>query len=698
MPPVTTSRRASRHLRRLGRQALLALGVCLVAGASHAANADAQRTRFRQAYASAQQGGDAWRAQASGLADYVLYPYLEAASLEHDLRQIDRARVEAYLKQYPELIPATDLRRDFLGELARRQAWDDYLALYRPGLGDTTTCNALQAHLAHGEKLDFARDLADLWKKASLPSACTPVLNAAHDQGLLTTDRLWTRIENAADAGKGDTIGTLAAWLPPADAADAQRLAGALNNPSATVAAASSWEDTPRAREAAALALQRLARRQSASADAGWNTLQHRFAFDEQQRGGVLNALALFHATDFDADALQRLTSLPPAAQTDATREWRVRVALSQQNWSAALAGIDALSETQKQDGEWRYFHARALVKLGRDAEAKPYYADVAREATFFGFLSADAIDAPYAICPAQLATDPAREQAVLANPGLKRAFELFAVDMQKEARREWTAALAEADPATQRLAADLANRQGWYDRAVFTLSSGDALRLYELRFPLARQDGVIQQSTEAGIEAPWAYAIIRAESAWMTDARSGADARGLMQLLPATAANVAKRNGLPWSGGQSLYDPPTNIELGTRYLAQMAARYNGSPWLASAAYNAGPGRVDQWLTARGTLDPDLFVTSIPFKETREYVARVMAFAVIYDWRINGSATPITRRMSRIGAAYALPDTGAVRKGAACPVVAPAPPPVQVAPAANLPPPAPPASTGSNPR
>ncbi len=178
---------------------------------------------------------------------------------------------------------------------------------------------------------------------------------------------------------------------------------------------------------------------------------------------------------------------------------------------------------------------------------------------------------------------------------------------------------------------------------------------------PLASQDDVVPQAEQAGIEPVWAYGILRAESAWMSDARSGADARGLMQLLPGTAELVAKRNGLNWGGGDTLYDPTVNITLGTRYLAQMAERYNGAPWLASAAYNAGPGRVDQWLAARGTLTPDLFVATIPFKETREYVARVMAFSVIYDWRLNGKAVPLTTRLSAIGQPYGLPNASTVR-------------------------------------
>ncbi len=666
MASAPAARRVDRSLRLLGGLVLAVSGLVVSLSAS-ASGTDAERARFRQAYAVAQQGGDAWRAQATGLEGYVLFPYLEATSLEHDLRTLDRAPVDAYLARYPGMIPAADLRRDFLGELARRKDWATFSAMYQPGLGDALTCFSLQAKLSRGEPLVFDRDIADLWKKASLPNACDPVLSAAHDQGLLTPERVWARIQVAADAGKGGTIAALAPWLPADDAIAAQRMAQALNDPTTALRDAANWPDTPRHRQAVTLALQRMARKQSTVADGAWSSLSSHFTLSEQQRGAIENALALFHATDFDESALERLAALPPGAQTDATREWRVRVALARQDWTAALAALDALGEAQKDDGEWRYFRALVLGRLGRQGEAKALYQSVSQEATYFGFLAADRIDTAYAICPSTMATDERREAALLAEPGVDRAFELYAVGLQKLARREWTAALAGRDADTQRLAADLAFRKGWYDRAVFGLSSGDALRLYEQRFPLARQDGVVEQASQAGIEAPWAYAIIRAESAWMTDARSGADARGLMQLLPGTAALVAKRNGLSWSGGDSLYDPSTNIVLGTRYLAQMAARYNGAPWLASAAYNAGPNKVDQWLTARGTLDPDLFVVSIPYKETREYVARVMAFAVIYDWRLTGHAVSISSRMTRIGSTYSLPTPGAVRKPVTCP-------------------------------
>ncbi|WP_199099597.1 transglycosylase SLT domain-containing protein [Dyella sp. ASV21] len=683
--------------RRFARRLLIVMaGLCLAGAASAAEPSQAQRSAFKQAYAAAQQGGDGWRSLASGLQDYPLYPYLEAAALTQDIRQIDRARVEDYLKRNAGLIPANDLRRDFLTELARRQDWDNFLGMYQPGLGDALSCNALQAQMARGATLDFNRDLAALWAKPKLPNACDPVLSAAHDQGLLTPQRLWDRIDTAADANQPGTVAALAAWLPADQASSAQHIATALRDPGTATTTAAQWPDTPRDRQAAMLALERLARRQSVTADIAWQKLQGRFSFTPEQRNRVLYALALFHATDYDDSAIARLVALPASAQTDVSREWRVRAALALQDWKAVLAAIDAMPPTQQQDGEWRWFRARALTALGRDSDAQHVLAPLAQESTFFGFLAADKLNAPYGICPLQLTTDAQRQQALLANRGLQRAFELFAVDLPKLARREWSAALDGADMDTLRQAVDLAYRRGWYDRAVFTLNSGDGLRYYEHRFPLVTQDGLVTQAEQAGIDPSWAYAILRAESAWMSDARSGADARGLMQLLPSTAVLVAKRNGIAWGGGDTLYDPVTNIVLGTRYLAQMAGRFNGAPWLASAAYNAGPGKVDQWLEARGTLPPDLFVATIPYKETREYVARVMSFAVIYDWRQHGNAVTMSERFTPIGQTYRLPDGNSQRKLVTCTATAPAPTEAPTAaPASSM---APPASTSNGPR
>src|SRR5690606_17147576 len=144
------------------------------------------------------------------------------------------------------------------------------------------------------------------------------------------------------------------------------------------------------------------------------------------------------------------------------------------------------------------------------------------------------------------------------------------------------------------------------------------------------------------GLDPALSFALIRAESAWQPDARSHANAYGLMQLLPATGKSMAQQLGVPWRGTSTLLDPALNIRLGSRYLARQVARFDGNPWLATAAYNAGPTPVQRWLADRGTLPADAFIETIPYGETRDYVARVLAFSVIYDWRLYGKARPLS--------------------------------------------------------
>jgi soluble lytic murein transglycosylase len=161
----------------------------------------------------------------------------------------------------------------------------------------------------------------------------------------------------------------------------------------------------------------------------------------------------------------------------------------------------------------------------------------------------------------------------------------------------------------------------------------------------------------------------MRAESVFDPRARSAADARGLMQIQPATGASVAAKLGIAWGGGDSLYEPSTSVQLGAAYLRQLLERYDGLTYLAIAGYNAGPAPVNRWRADRGTLEPDFFIESIPWKETRDYVARVLAFSVVYDWRLNGVAAPVSERL--LGRASASPEA---RRPFTCPEPSPATP------------------------
>ena len=654
---------------------LMILAATLVAGRVAAATVpnptelSHQREQFPLVLETARHGpDDSWRKLADGLEDYPLFPYLELASLQRRISQLKRAEVDKYLAAWPGSLPAQMLRDAFLLELAKRSEWKDFLALAPDApRSKAIQCYALDARVALSQPVDFKRDVEPLWLSASaLPSACDGVVRWSKDQGKLTVELIWNRIDLAARAGNGAVVASLAPMLEGAERSAAERVAQAVQEPAKILSEAATWTDAPRTRTAVAVAFERLARRDSEAAETFWAGLESRFRFDPEQRGRILRALALYRATSYSPDALARLDALPADLADDNTREWRVRVVLSTRDFAKTLTALDALSSTQQADPRWRYLRARVLTKLDRGDEAGAAFSTLAREANFHGFLAADWLKQPYSICPIDPADDPAQSEAMRRQPDLARAFEFFALDRLAEARREWDFALPSLTPAQRRVAAEVASGLGWYDRAVYALGQGDDLRLYTLRFPLARRDQIIRAARAADIDPSWAYAIIRAESAWTTDAHSSADAWGLMQLLPGTASQLAKATKLRYGGTRDLLDPDTNITLGTRYLGNMALRYDGSPWLASAAYNAGVDPVGRWISARDALEPDFFIETIPYKETREYVSRVLAFSVIYDWRMHGSALPLSSKLPRIGQAYSPPAEDAARKAVVC--------------------------------
>ena len=666
-----------RGARRLLAAALLALVTLPVA----AEDRGTQREQFRAAYAAASRTPpDEWRKLAGGLESYPLYPYLEAVTLRRNISKAPRADVERFLAHWPDTLPASDVRDAYLRELARVGDWPTFRKQWKGSRDRDLQCDALAARTAAGEKLDYAADIEPLWTNLkALPDACDIPLASARANGLITDERIWKRMLDAAAAGNEESAANAAAMLTGSDREAAERIVLAVRAPTATLAKADTWPDTPRARDAIAYGLARYARKDSAASETLWAKLGDKYKWDEAQKNRVLNALAVYRSTSYSPDALARLKALPDAAKDDMSREWHVRVALVAGDWNETLDALNDLSQTQAADSRWRYLKARVLTKLGRKAEADALFADVAREASFHGFLAADWVGEPYAICPRTLATDPVAEKAIANQPDLARAFEFRELGMLPEARREWDYALKKLDDPARRLAADLAYRKGWYDRAVFHYSADPSTqRLYEQRFPLALESSVKRESKDAGIDPAWAYAIIRAESAWMTDAHSHADAYGLMQLLPGVGKQMAKIEGVAYNRPADLFDPALNVQLGTAYLGRMADKFDGNPWLASAAYNAGEAPVGRWLDARSSLDPDFFIETIPYKETREYVGRVLAFSVIYDWRMNGKALALSARMPKVGQAYAAPTDATPRKNVAC-----APEPATPAPAST---------------
>jgi soluble lytic murein transglycosylase len=309
---------------------------------------------------------------------------------------------------------------------------------------------------------------------------------------------------------------------------------------------------------------------------------------------------------------------------------------------------LAALPPEDAAEPVWRYWLGRVLENTGRSEQAQMVYASLAGERGYYSFMAADRLGADYQWGAAPL---PARDEVIATleqRPDVIRSRELFHVGLESYGRLEWQQALARMTPEERAQAAILAQRWGWYSRAITAASVAAAHDALELRFPLAWQPLFEERSQRAGIHSAWVYGVARSESLFVPDARSGAGALGLMQIMPATGRQLARRAGLPWNGNPTLIDPETNITLGTTYLADMLARYDGHRVLATAAYNAGPGRVDRWLPEDAALPADAWIDSVPYSETRAYVQRVLAAEVVFHWRMTGQTARLADAMQPV--------------------------------------------------
>jgi soluble lytic murein transglycosylase len=639
---------------------LMAAIAVLVAVAASANPSDPgqQRARFLAAHKFAKSGLP-WRAVVPELASYPLLPYLEHAELMRAQRPSSEA-IAAFIARHGDQPLTRPLRSLLITRRAQAKDWAGVQALDGPGLSFVDRCRQHQAAIELGQGEGHQEAIRAVWMTAkALPSACQPLESWLRRRGLLDTDRVWQRVELAVAARQAGLLRTLANDLVGQDRAALLRLADLIAHGGRVRTEVKRWPDDASHRHVLALGLASLASRDDDIAVTLWREFSARFKFEDAQKHRVIDAIALYRANSFEADAESWLDLLPVGQDSAATREWRLREALSRRDLADAQAALDRFDAAQFVDPRWQYWRAR-VAELRGDAKAAGFYRELSTSPTFFGFLAAERSDQPYALCPIA-PPDAGDASRALVVPGFARAFELHALGWITEARREWDAALAEADAPMRLAAVALADARGWHDRAPFALNGGDDLRAYALRFPLAHRELVVAAARKHALSPAFVFGLIRSESAWVQDATSHANAHGLMQLIPETAQRMARAESRTLANARALHDPALNVALGTRYLADVLARFEGAHWLAAAAYNAGPQRVDQWLAKRGDLEPDLFVETIPFKETREYVARVLAFAVIYDWRLNGKAFSLDYALSRSN------DKPPPRRAVACP-------------------------------
>ncbi len=621
---------------------LLALAVLRVPALAAGTDADivAAREAFRSGNAKALEQ---LRARTAGhpLEAYPAYWHLSAT--------IERAApedVRAFLARHADGPLADSLRRDWLKVLGNTGQWDLFRAEHPALLSEDpeVACHALQSRILRDdpEALKEARALFLAGREA--PAACTAPFEAAQAQRLLGSPEIWERVRKLLAANALKDARRANAMLPAKEQFNEKALERASAEPSRYLAGEKSRIPTRATHELLLFAIARLARTKPDEAAVQLEGHAGVLGPDDTRYAWGQVAFAAAQAHHPRALAWYELAAQGPL--TDAQLAWKARAALRAGDWAAVRGAINLMSPEEARDPAWRYWLARGLAEGGAREAAAAILAPLAREPHFYGLLAAEDLgrgDRPDWTPNPPSEEDLARLRAI---PAIQRAFALYRLELNPEAFREWVFGLRNMDDRGLLAASQLAAEAGLIDRSIGTADRTVVRHDFSRRYPTPHREALASAAQQFGVDEALMFGLIRQESRFNAEIKSRVGATGLMQLMPATARWVAKQIPVNAYRPALLTDPQTNVTMGTYYFRRVLSDL-GDPVLATAGYNAGPGRARRWQDTK-PLEGAIYAESIPFNETRDYVKKVMANTWYYRHRLTGQAASLRQLMGTV--------------------------------------------------
>ncbi|WP_233266434.1 transglycosylase SLT domain-containing protein [Cobetia sp. L2A1] len=639
--PAMLSSHTGRGIRGLRRLATLRhlTGLGLLLGLSLPLQAATPSDQsFRSAFndARAKRFDDIQQTAVNG---HVLEGYIEYHQLKARLPNVTASEVLSFIERHADSPLAEWMRGQAISAYGRTGRHESLLEV-SDGIpsGATRQCYYYTAQLSH----DFAsasRGGLELWHvSGSQDSACDSLFSALRDRGVIDDQAIWERAMLAWAAGQGSMTSYLerqlsSNWQQAISARE--QLEG--NFSAITRIPTNLGHGGHAFASLGVAAMHGFTRADTEAALEAWRKINPHMPMTDEQRHEVERDLAFYSLVRDVPNNRGWVDARLPVLDDEELFDLRMRNAVREGNWSDVHEWVLKMPDRFSGEARYQYWLGRADASLGNQQEAQAAWTRAAGERNFFGFLAADRIGKAYALNRDDQVFSDAEMADVGELPVVKRVKALMNINEIGLARSEWFNAAAQADDAGARRLAAYALKQQWYDLSVFTTIRGKLWDGLSWRFPPAWQQDFQRYGANAGVD-PWMLmALARRESAFNPTATSPVGARGLMQLMPGTAAKVSRDLGLSVPSNSALNDPDTNIRLGSTYIREMMDRYSGNRLAAAAAYNAGPGRVDRWL-ADTPGEYDRFVERIPFKETREYVKAVLAYRVIFESLAKGSS------------------------------------------------------------
>jgi soluble lytic murein transglycosylase len=580
------------------------------------------------------------------------------------LSELQQADLDAFYRRWSGSYVEDRLRNDWLLELGRRRDWANFVVDFpRFKLNDDreVSCYALITdHLTGRDVRDAARSAWAAQRDAD--DGCALLAHTLLSAGVFKPADAWRKARLAMEINRPRAVVQAVALAMGTNDSKSDKAVQALIDAPARFLAQKARTARRSQAELTTLALARLAATDpDAAADALSKRWERTLPADLAAWAWAATAKQSAQRLSSDApDQFQRADRLDANDAvdnpwSDDTFAWKVRAALRANQgagrWQQVIQGINAMSPAEQRDPAWVYWKARGLQALAVDSQdgdalrtqAREMLASIAGQWHFYGTLASERLGLTVSLPPRPQALTTAERDATARDPGLTRALQLIAIGLRSEGVREWNFSLRGMNDRDLLAAAQLACDREIWDRCINTSERTRNVVDMQQRFPTPFRDQVLARTKTIGLDAAYVYGLIRQESRFIVDARSGVGASGLMQVMPATARWTARKIGLDYSHDR-ITDRDLNLALGTGYLKLVLDDFAGSQPLAAAAYNAGPSRSRRWREGP-SLDPATWAENIPFTETRDYVKKVLSNAAYYAALLGNEPVSLSARL-----------------------------------------------------
>ncbi len=567
----------------------------------------------------------------SKLIDYPLTPYLDYRSFLIDIGEKPPIAVRVFIDGHKEFPFSNRISAPYLDALARKKEWSTLLQFQTSEpVGETYQCYYYNAKYQTGKRKEALEGAKKLWLSgASVADACDPLFNGLDKAGKLTDELIFERMILAFDGRNRGLIRYLSKKLKSSKYQARGKAMLALFDKPETVTSFLSKYDDPVSIEQAQLALEKMARIDSEKAKVLAEKVVKSPKWSTKQKASIEQYIA-FRLMDAEDDSLIRWRDKVIASSDNGVLiETRIRTALRRADWSDVQFWVNRLPEEDKKSQRWQYWLGRSEIENGNSEQGMQRLFAIVGQRNFYSVAAAKIVKQSILYPISSVELDFSQIKAYQTS--LDRIQELIDREKIAAAKSEWYWLLGRVNQQQKEMLAAYASSQHWYHLTVTASISARMWDNMQLRFPVAHQWWFNFYGNKHGIDPIMLMSLARQESAMDSEARSPVGARGIMQIMPATAKYTAKKYQLTYTGADDLYEVGKNIEIGSHYLNGLLEKYDNNRIFAFAAYNAGPHRVDRWREkTQGKLDAYAFIEAIPFRETRGYVQNILMFETYY--------------------------------------------------------------------